>query len=50
MILKTLKITFPKMRGEIVKYAQELLTQAGYDCGEIDGIWGTKCKKACEAF
>ena len=50
MILKTLKITFPKMRGEVVKYAQEMLTQAGYNCGTIDGIWGNKCKEACIKF
>ena len=50
MTLKTLRITFPRMKGEIVKYAQEMLTQAGYNCGKIDGIWGPQCKKACEEF
>lgn len=50
MNLRTLKITFPKMRGEDVKYAQELLTQLKYDCGTIDGVWGNKCRDACRAF
>lgn len=37
-------------RGDQVKMLQSLLTQAGYDCGKVDGIFGKKTTAALEAF
>lgn len=47
---KTLKLTLPRMKGDIVKYAQELLQQNGFSVGAIDGIYGPKSKEACINF
>lgn len=38
------------MRGERVKDFQEKLKDAGYDPGEIDGVYGQQTKKAAIAF
>ena len=38
------------MRGEDVKILQQALNQRGYDCGKIDGAYGSKTKSAVSAF
>lgn len=38
------------MRGEDVKVLQQALNQRGYDCGKIDGAYGSKTKSAVSAF
>ena len=37
-------------RGETVTTLQTALNDQGYDCGEVDGIYGRKTKAAVEAF
>ena len=37
-------------RGDAVRKLQELLTAMGYDCGSVDGIFGSKTKAAVLAF
>ena len=37
-------------KGESVKKAQTLLTQKGYPCGAIDGIFGLKTEEAVKKF
>ena len=36
--------------GEAVKEVQKLLSVAGYDCGQVDGIFGDKTKNAVTKF
>lgn len=37
-------------KGELVKYIQRALVEAGYEVGEIDGIFGTATLSAVRAF
>lgn len=37
-------------RGDAVRKLQELLNALGYDCGSVDGIFGSKAKAAVLAF
>ena len=37
-------------RGDAVRKLQELLNALGYDCGSVDGIFGSKTKAAVLAF
>lgn len=37
-------------RGEDVKTLQTALNANGYDCGKVDGIFGTKTQKAVKAY
>ena len=37
-------------RGDAVRKLQELLNALGYDCGNVDGIFGSKTKAAVLAF
>lgn len=37
-------------RGDVVRKLQELLNALGYDCGSVDGIFGSKTKAAVLAF
>ena len=37
-------------KGQDVRTLQNALNEAGYDCGEVDGIFGTKTKNAVKAF
>lgn len=37
-------------RGDNVQELQETLNRLGYDCGEADGVFGSKTKTAVEAF
>ena len=37
-------------RGDAVRKLQELLNTKGYDCGSVDGIFGSKTKAAVLAF
>lgn len=45
--MSTLKIG---NRGEEVKELQEKLNQLGFDCGKVDGIFGTKTQNAVKQF
>lgn len=38
------------MRGEDVRNMQNMLNQLSYDCGEADGVFGTKTLAAVKAF
>jgi len=37
-------------KGEPVRWVQKNLTQFGYDCGAVDGVYGTKTFNAVKAF
>lgn len=37
-------------RGEAVEYLQTVLKQQGYDCGTVDGIFGSKTVSAVKAY
>ena len=43
-------LTTPMMRGNDVKALQAALTGLGYDCGEADGIAGSKTIEGIQAF
>ena len=47
---RTLKRTYPCMRGSDVRNLQILLNALGYSCGRADGIFGDKTKAAVRAF
>lgn len=48
--MRTLKYLRDMMRGADVEDFQRLVTEAGFDCGGIDGKYGAKCAAACRAF
>lgn len=52
--VKTVKVELQQLkngsRGTQVKTLQRLLNAMFYDCGTVDGIWGTKTNKAVLAF
>lgn len=50
VLRRELKLTDPCMRGEDVKTAQALLTEKGYNPGEIDGIFGRATDMASKNF
>lgn len=37
-------------RGEAVEYLQTVLKQQGYDCGTVDGVFGSKTVSAVKAY
>lgn len=43
---RNLKLTSPYMRGEDVRTLQKALKEAGFDPGQIDGIYGKKTERA----
>lgn len=47
---RILKLSSPMMRGDDVKYAQILLSQRGFSCGTIDGIFGKDTRAAVMDF
>lgn len=47
---RTLKRTSPNMRGDDVKEMQTRLNALGYDCGEVDGVFGKNSEKGVKAF
>lgn len=51
---KTVTITLPQLQqgdeNESVRSLQQLLNAKGYDCGDADGVFGTKTDKAFRAF
>lgn len=47
---RTLKRTYPSMRGSDVRTLQSVLTALGYSCGPIDGIFGDKTRAAVKSF
>ena len=47
---RELYLTDPYMRGDDVREAQRLLTEQGFNCGELDGIFGRKCDIATRNF
>lgn len=52
--VKTVKVELQQLKngskGTQVKTLQRLLNSMFYDCGTVDGIWGTKTNKAVLAF
>ena len=52
--IKTVSVKLEQIRVGVgekhVKAAQSLLKAAGFDCGEVDGIFGNKTDKATKAF
>ena len=50
ILKRELELTDPYMRGDDVREAQVLLTEKGYNCGELDGIFGKKCDIATKNF
>lgn len=50
VLKRELRLTDPYMKGEDVREAQRLLTEKGYNCGEIDGVFGKKCDFATKNF
>jgi hypothetical protein len=48
--MRTLRLTLPYMRGEDVKTFQTRVTEKGFPCGAIDGLYGPKSYEACRAF
>ena len=47
---RTLKRTYPCMRGSDVRNLQTMLNALGYHCGRADGIFGDRTKAAVRAF
>lgn len=47
---RTLKCTFPLMTGDDVKELQTRLNELGFDCGTVDGQFGTNTEKGVKAF
>ena len=47
---KVIKLTSPLMHGDDIKKLQEALNGLGYDCGEADGIAGSKTVAAITEF
>ena len=47
---RTLKFTYPYMKGDDVKELQNLLNKYGFDCGTADGVFGSKTDKAVVNF
>ncbi|MDJ0769718.1 MAG: phage tail tip lysozyme [Ilumatobacter sp.] len=45
-----LRLRTPRMRGDKVKELQRALKAAGHDPGRVDGIFGSKTKRAVEDF
>ena len=50
VLKRELRLTDPYMKGEDVREAQRLLTEKGYNCGEIDGVFGKKTEIATKNF
>ena len=52
--VKTVKVELQQLKngskGTQVKTLQRLLNSMFYDCGTVDGVWGTKTNKAVLAF
>ena len=48
--VKAVKVMRKGSRGSDVSAMQELLNRLGYDCGEVDGIYGTKTAAAVRTF
>jgi len=48
--MTTLRLTLPYMRGEDVRTFQTKVTEKGFPCGTIDGIYGPKSYQACRSF
>ncbi len=47
---RILRLTDPYMRGEDVRQVQTMLKNAGYDPGQLDGIYGKKTERAVKRF
>jgi hypothetical protein len=47
---RNLKVTSPRMRGDDVRQLQFALKDAGFDPGQIDGIYGKKTERAVKRF
>ena len=47
---REMKLTRPYMRGEDVRELQQALKDAGYEPGQIDGVFGKKTERAVKRF
>ena len=47
---RLLKYTSPQMYGEDVKQVQSKLNQLGFNCGIVDGWFGSKTDAAVRSF
>jgi N-acetylmuramoyl-L-alanine amidase len=47
---RLLELTVPNLRGDDVDELQTILARLGFDCGRVDGIFGTATLHALEAF
>ena len=47
---RTLKVESPNMRGDDVAALQARLTEMGFDCGRVDGIYGPRTESAVKEF
>ena len=47
---RTLKRTYPCMRGSDVRTLQTMLNALGYRCGRADGVFGDRTQAAVKAF
>ena len=47
---RTLKRTYPCMRGSDVRVLQTMLNALGYHCGRVDGIFGDRTAAAVRSF
>ena len=47
---RVLKLNSPRMNGRDVSSLQAKLNAFGFDCGEVDGVYGSKTELAVKAF
>lgn len=50
IVTRLLKITIPRLQGNDVRELQRRLNANGCNCGDVDGIFGSKTKKAVKAY
>ena len=47
---RLLKVKSPYLRGEDIKVLQEALNKLGFNCGKVDGVYGTATQAAVKAY
>ena len=47
---RLLKLKKPYLRGEDIKVLQEALNKLGFNCGKVDGVYGTATQAAVKAY
>jgi peptidoglycan hydrolase-like protein with peptidoglycan-binding domain len=48
--IRTLELTIPRMEGEDVRQLQTYLNNHGYDCGVVDGVFGSGTERVVRIF